>query len=526
MWRNTWLLVLFSCISFYLSQLMADIIIKEKCPNGFSLKASLNDEQRIKEISFSDGSRICYKYYDNKLSRVTRYDSFENKLYDHTYNWNGTQLKSQTGWFTTKYVYDDSNDRIIAKSSPWSHELIEYDSSGNAIRIGNRNYSYDNIGQVTSEEGFFHATYDQSYNLIELNDRSIEVDEQNKVINHEYDLNGNLLKRNLTFGENNQISTSCGECYFYDVHGRLVQKGSTYYLYLGCEEIASFENGQCKTLKVPGIGGPIAIEIEGKPYAPVIDSTGIIRKLIDPITNSVYKENNCDIFGGGLTEDIPYAYRGKRYDPLTNLIYFGKRFYDPSLHRWVSPDPLGSVDDENLYQYVFNNPIKYCDPTGCSFWGYVLGLGEVIVGGAVMAGGMGLEVVTCGGFTFGFTVVEGSGLALIADGLARTTRESRDLRLPEWDKKYKSDSLWKEKTKKPPRFNGDGLGLDPSQCPGEGFEWRGNSPPESGKGNWFNPVTGEKLHPDLWHPDPKGPHWGYKDSDGISYDLFPDGSWQ
>jgi len=29
-------------------------------------------------------------------------------------------------------------------------------------------------------------------------------------------------------------------------------------------------HGQCKTLKVPGIGGPIAIEIEGKPYAPVI----------------------------------------------------------------------------------------------------------------------------------------------------------------------------------------------------------------------------------------------------------------
>jgi hypothetical protein len=43
-------------------------------------------------------------------------------------------------------------------------------------------------------------------------------------------------------------------------------------------------------------------------------------------------------------------------------------------------------------------------------------------------------------------------------------------------------------------------GDDPTKSPGEGWEWRG---PED-KGAWYNPETGETLHPDLDHPYPEG----------------------
>ena len=33
----------------------------------------------------------------------------------------------------------------------------------------------------------------------------------------------------------------------------------------------------------------------------------------------------------------------------------------------------------------------------------------------------------------------------------------------------------------------------------------------SSKGNWYNPDTGEILHPDLNHPRPIGPHWDFRD---------------
>ena len=57
-------------------------------------------------------------------------------------------------------------------------------------------------------------------------------------------------------------------------------------------------------------------------------------------------------------------------------------------------------------------------------------------------------------------------------------------------------------------------GNNPSKPPGPGYEWRGSGDPSSGKGNWYNPRTGQTLHPDLNHPNPIGPHWDYKSPDG------------
>lgn len=69
-------------------------------------------------------------------------------------------------------------------------------------------------------------------------------------------------------------------------------------------------------------------------------------------------------------------------------------------------------------------------------------------------------------------------------------------------------------------------GWDPSQCPGEGYEWRGRGEPGSKTGNWFNPRTGEWLRGDLSHPGPISPHWDYGiRGDDISYRIFPDGSY-
>lgn len=51
-------------------------------------------------------------------------------------------------------------------------------------------------------------------------------------------------------------------------------------------------------------------------------------------------------------------------------------------------------------------------------------------------------------------------------------------------------------------------GDDPTQTPGDGFEWRGPGEIGSSKGEWYNPSTGDQLYPDFNHPLPKGPHWG------------------
>jgi hypothetical protein len=67
---------------------------------------------------------------------------------------------------------------------------------------------------------------------------------------------------------------------------------------------------------------------------------------------------------------------------------------------------------------------------------------------------------------------------------------------------------------------------DQTQPPGPGYQWRGKGGPGSGKGSWYNPSSGESLHPDLNHPAPVGPHYDYTAPNGDQYRLFPDNSIQ
>ncbi|WP_025476121.1 RHS repeat-associated core domain-containing protein, partial [Yersinia pestis] len=56
-------------------------------------------------------------------------------------------------------------------------------------------------------------------------------------------------------------------------------------------------------------------------------------------------------------------YSGKERD-ATGLYYYGYRYYQPWLGRWLSADPAGTIDGLNLYRMVRNNPIRWRDNNG------------------------------------------------------------------------------------------------------------------------------------------------------------------
>ncbi|MGV3347063.1 RHS repeat-associated core domain-containing protein, partial [Bordetella sp. LUAb4] len=56
-------------------------------------------------------------------------------------------------------------------------------------------------------------------------------------------------------------------------------------------------------------------------------------------------------------------YSGKERD-ATGLYYYGLRYYQPWVGRWINPDPAGTVDGQNLYRMVANNPITMVDAMG------------------------------------------------------------------------------------------------------------------------------------------------------------------
>ncbi|MCC8460158.1 YwqJ-related putative deaminase [Photorhabdus aegyptia] len=56
-------------------------------------------------------------------------------------------------------------------------------------------------------------------------------------------------------------------------------------------------------------------------------------------------------------------YSGKERD-ATGLYYYGYRYYQPWVGRWLSTDPAGTIDGLNLYRMVRNNPVSYHDNNG------------------------------------------------------------------------------------------------------------------------------------------------------------------
>jgi RHS repeat-associated protein len=79
-------------------------------------------------------------------------------------------------------------------------------------------------------------------------------------------------------------------------------------------------------------------------------------------------------------------YTGQVFDDETGLYYYGARYYDPELGRFIQPDTIVPYPDDpqtlNRYSYVNNNPLKYTDPTGHIFGGIITGLIIAIVVGA------------------------------------------------------------------------------------------------------------------------------------------------
>ena len=88
-------------------------------------------------------------------------------------------------------------------------------------------------------------------------------------------------------------------------------------------------------------------------------------------------------------------YTGKELDADTGLVYFGARWYDPSIGQFLSVDPVGVIPGNrfsyNRYAYANNNPQKYIDPDGefaQLIWGGLAGAAfDVALQGIAIASG-------------------------------------------------------------------------------------------------------------------------------------------
>ncbi|TWT45282.1 tRNA3(Ser)-specific nuclease WapA precursor [Phycisphaerae bacterium RAS1] len=135
-----------------------------------------------------------------------------------------------------------------------------------------------------------------------------------------------------------------------------------------------------------GIGGLLAVhdtngtttgenpEADDLKYVYTYDANGNVGQLIDPdvgsAASSIKAHYEYDPYGGVVASSGTYAatntyrFSTKPWDDETGLGYWGYRYYDPRLGRWISRDPISEEGGVALYSYMHNRPNSGIDPVG------------------------------------------------------------------------------------------------------------------------------------------------------------------
>jgi RHS repeat-associated protein len=420
------------------------------------------------------------------------------------------QVKSITskglpGEETPAYEYD-ANNRLIKGATI----AYEYDAANNPTKLGTSKYTYDHADELETGAGV-------KYTYNEVGQRTKAAPETGPATSYGYDQAGSLISvERPKEGSLAKIEDS----YAYNGSGLRVSQtvsGATSYL--------AWDLSEALPLLLSDATNSYVYGPDGLPIEQINNSTGAILYLHHDqagstrlLTGSTGSTEATFTYGpyGTLTgatgaATTPLGYDAQYTSTDTGLIYMRARTYDPSTGQFLSVDPLVSISGAP-YNYAGDNPVNYGDSLGL-LWTPVAGG----IGGADAACGAtievpGLDVGTCGaaGIATGAAAV-GAAIGVVTAVAGNEGGDEGEAELHEHEVAQENCGEIS------PNFD------NPSESPGEGWEWKGNGPEGSSEGSWVNPDSGEKLYPDLDHPGPIGPHYDFTAPDGSQYRIYPDG---
>jgi RHS repeat-associated protein len=470
---------------------------------GGSTSFSYDADSNLTAIGFPAASGNADEYAYDRASQISeaKFKKGAETLASLTYTRDAlgqVEAEARTGLpgpEELSYGYDEANRLVKAGS-----ESFEYDPADNLTKgIGSTN-AYDAASQLETGTGL-------TYSYDKLGERTKATPGSGPASTYGYDQAGELTS--ISRPEEGEVP-AISETLAYDATGLLASKttGLTtrHFAWDASGELPLLlSDGQRSYLYGPG-GLPVEqINSEEEPTYLHHDQLGSTRMLTGASGETSAAFSYAPF--GGLegstgTATTPLGFAGQYTDAETGLQYLRARFYDPATGQFLSRDPIEGLTRQP-YSYARQNPLNLVDPSGLV--GEVTGggcaVGEVVdpLGGCIpgAAGGAAVEVTTYGG---------GAAFGWLLSALEEDSAESSG------DEAMPCPSA-------PPNFE------DATQPPGPGWEWKGNGPPGSGEGSWYNPDTKESLYPDLEHPDPYGPHYDYlprRHAPGSR--VYPDGT--
>ncbi|XVQ82666.1 DNRLRE domain-containing protein [Microbispora siamensis] len=254
--------------------------------------------------------------------------------------------------YAQSYAYDGVGN-ITSLTSGGQVAIYDYPQPGtDAVRpnavtaisrpTGTDTYAYDNAGQLTSRTVDSKAGTFIWNALGQLDKATIDGQDTTMV----YDADGERLIRR-------------------DPDGRSI-------LYLGSMEIEV--NGNTITGKryyTTADGATVAMRTGGDGVTWLLSGLhGSTQLAVDDTTGKVSRERYLPFGQRRGADDLPFTdhgFLGKIEDDSTGLDYLSARYYDPTIAKFISTDPLLDLRKPqwaNPYGYAGNNPIGLSDPSG------------------------------------------------------------------------------------------------------------------------------------------------------------------
>ena len=295
----------------------------------------------------------------------------------YTYDLGGNILKKErfayadttTPLETVTYTYGDANwrDKLTAVNG----STICYDAIGNPLNDGTWTYTWQNGRQLQ------------------------KMQKAGVTVEFVYNADGLRVQKTV-----NGVATK------YTLHGKNIVHMTS-----GTDELHFFYDAQNR---------PAVVVYNGVPYAYVKSLQGDIVAILDENGNTVVSYG-YDAWGaplwctGELAETLgkvqPFRYRGYVFDEETGLYYLRSRYYNPGWGRFVNADAEIAVEaklwDAKLFLYCANNPVRYTDDGGNSFWDVLADCGKALLVAAVVVAVVAVVIAATGG---------GGGFALAAAG--------------------------------------------------------------------------------------------------------------
>ncbi|WP_237613301.1 RHS repeat-associated core domain-containing protein [Pectobacterium parmentieri] len=308
--------------------------------------------------SVRDGLRGDVQYDYDAEGRLLKRIGVHWQVHHRAYGYDAADNLQDSGHSPSAHPLSDN--RLLN----WRHLWNQYDGQGNLIRR-----------REGSTEQFYR--YDADNRLVEARGRGPQGE---FVARYGYDALGRRTRKTVTWGDNRKQE----ETRFLWEGFRLLQARhadrTESYLYdptIWWSPLARI------TQQLGGRDGDIRwfnTDLNGAPLE-MTDADGAVRWSGDYGSFGAVNGQTQDSEGlrhGKPVESQSLRYAGQYADEETGLHYNLFRYYDPTVGRFTTQDPIGLAGGINLYQYA-PNPLGWVDPLGLTIEEIKLNPGEILV---------------------------------------------------------------------------------------------------------------------------------------------------